>query len=622
MSANIVVINGVETELNDARLNPVSKTPQMTAPVGVDGSGKLFAAPSSSEEVGAFVNEWLDEHPEATTTVQDGSITKAKLNQSLIEELSVFGREDISKYATGGVLDDSNFADAFEDAHAVSKYLYIPSGDYDFDTIGKILVVNDVDILCADDAVFSRTTGTDWMFDFRQCNVKWNGGQFESGSDGSASLLYNSDVNGYNGGAIYVKECKSAEFVNLKSNYSNLPAVIVSENSDNVNIHNCKFYKSVLYAVHFLRSGKNLRVTDCVFDTIYVPDNIGDSMYYCYAVATGLRNLSDKDGDNPWTPPENLIYSRNIVKNSGDSGLDTHGARNVEISNNIILNCNTCITAYNDSRRVTRPTGWKMSNVKIVNNVCISNYVNTFGEHSYIMISSSNENERESENWLIENNVFETPNFSLSDKSILAISRLENVVVKNNRFKSTSPETMHGISVTRATNVEIINNIIEDVLGDSAITVGRGSNVIAKNNVFRNCKYNITQAQSTYSYIDGDDSLQNIHRTVKGGVVFHEPFGSGDVKVSKSFGIALNAAQDGAVLNATFDDTDNTIEFASETYLVVGQRIEVDDGESHIAYISKILSDTKMVIFSSYTFASGNVTVTPKAATIVTLGGA
>ena len=33
------------------------------------------------------VQEWLDDHPEATTTVQDGSITEAKLAQDVLAEL-------------------------------------------------------------------------------------------------------------------------------------------------------------------------------------------------------------------------------------------------------------------------------------------------------------------------------------------------------------------------------------------------------------------------------------------------------------------------------------------------------------------------------------------------------
>lgn len=42
----------------------------------------LFTAPTQEA-----VNNWLDEHPEATTTVQDGAITWAKLNDSVQEEI-------------------------------------------------------------------------------------------------------------------------------------------------------------------------------------------------------------------------------------------------------------------------------------------------------------------------------------------------------------------------------------------------------------------------------------------------------------------------------------------------------------------------------------------------------
>lgn len=39
--------------------------------------------PVSQEQVSAAVDEWLDDHPEATTTVEDGAISKAKLNNAL-----------------------------------------------------------------------------------------------------------------------------------------------------------------------------------------------------------------------------------------------------------------------------------------------------------------------------------------------------------------------------------------------------------------------------------------------------------------------------------------------------------------------------------------------------------
>ena len=40
-----------------------------------------------SEEIVDAVNDWLDEHPEATTTVEDGSITNEKLAPDVIREL-------------------------------------------------------------------------------------------------------------------------------------------------------------------------------------------------------------------------------------------------------------------------------------------------------------------------------------------------------------------------------------------------------------------------------------------------------------------------------------------------------------------------------------------------------
>lgn len=49
------------------------------------------ANPASEQAITNAVNDWLDDHPEATTTVQDGSITKAKLENDLqvkVDELA------------------------------------------------------------------------------------------------------------------------------------------------------------------------------------------------------------------------------------------------------------------------------------------------------------------------------------------------------------------------------------------------------------------------------------------------------------------------------------------------------------------------------------------------------
>ena len=44
------------------------------------------AGTPSQEQVGAAVDEWLNDHPEATTTVRDGSISRVKLNQDMQEK--------------------------------------------------------------------------------------------------------------------------------------------------------------------------------------------------------------------------------------------------------------------------------------------------------------------------------------------------------------------------------------------------------------------------------------------------------------------------------------------------------------------------------------------------------
>lgn len=53
---------------------------------------KALAPKVSSAEITAAVDAWLDDHPEATTTVEDGSITEAKLASALAALIN--GKQD------------------------------------------------------------------------------------------------------------------------------------------------------------------------------------------------------------------------------------------------------------------------------------------------------------------------------------------------------------------------------------------------------------------------------------------------------------------------------------------------------------------------------------------------
>ena len=61
-------------------LSVVVRLPEIKKYLNRDGLEEYNSLlPHSSTEMQTYVNEWLDEHPEATTTVQDGAITEPKL---------------------------------------------------------------------------------------------------------------------------------------------------------------------------------------------------------------------------------------------------------------------------------------------------------------------------------------------------------------------------------------------------------------------------------------------------------------------------------------------------------------------------------------------------------------
>ena len=61
----------------------VAGTEGQVLKMGTDGPEWDNVASPSDAQVGEAVSDWLEAHPEATTTVQDGSITKAKLDSTL-----------------------------------------------------------------------------------------------------------------------------------------------------------------------------------------------------------------------------------------------------------------------------------------------------------------------------------------------------------------------------------------------------------------------------------------------------------------------------------------------------------------------------------------------------------
>lgn len=83
--------------------------------------------PTDEQTVNAVQN-WLNEHPEATTTVQDGSLTEPKFSQDLrLKTIKDYVTPQMFGAVGDGVTDD---ALAFEQALESGWIVFVPSGDY------------------------------------------------------------------------------------------------------------------------------------------------------------------------------------------------------------------------------------------------------------------------------------------------------------------------------------------------------------------------------------------------------------------------------------------------------------------------------------------------------------
>lgn len=95
------------------------------------------------DEIEESVSDWLDDHPEATTTVQDGSLTEAKLSESLaLKTIKDYATPEMFGAKGDGVTDDTQaWQMAVDSGFSVkaTKKLY---------KCGKITVTNNIEIDC------------------------------------------------------------------------------------------------------------------------------------------------------------------------------------------------------------------------------------------------------------------------------------------------------------------------------------------------------------------------------------------------------------------------------------------------------------------------------------------
>lgn len=116
------------------------------------------------------VYSWLDEHPEATTTVQDGSLTESKFTEDLKNlTLNNYVIPQMFGAVGDGVTDDTQaFIDTQAKAQELGVNIYVPSGSY---------VLND----------FTFASSANWFF---QCGT----GEYWWSGDNVAKILTSTGV--------------------------------------------------------------------------------------------------------------------------------------------------------------------------------------------------------------------------------------------------------------------------------------------------------------------------------------------------------------------------------------------------------------------------------------------
>jgi len=135
------------------------------------------------ETVTAAVDDWLDDHPEATTTVEDGAITEAKLNDSLKEDLA--WQDDVDELKNALTLFDASALTIEQGYYAAASGAKTSSSNWcrsDVVNPDTIVICNSLRILLVAFTAGGSYVGT------------WNGTAFSTASLVESSYLTEANV--------------------------------------------------------------------------------------------------------------------------------------------------------------------------------------------------------------------------------------------------------------------------------------------------------------------------------------------------------------------------------------------------------------------------------------------
>ena len=516
---------------------------------------------------------------------------------------------NVANYTPEGELTSDNINDAVAEALNVSKYLFIPAGEYQCNLIFQ----QDVVLYLDRDCKFKTPDGNDpGVIDAYNCSIEIYGGEFTCGDDDGSKVPEWTGTYLAKHGVIRLYNCHDVNIKGLNFPHAKSGNCILLETCRDVIIENCQFHKYLECGVRLVYECRNVTVDSCIFTDIRYAIN----RQYCYAVATGAYDLGDV-----FIPPDNIVYSNNFVYDSEDCALDTHGATNVTIRNNKIIDTVNAITAYNDDNRVTRPAGWVMSNVLIENNYCATSKdidPNSQYPHQFVILGSYNEHASTEAGWstnygkydnysncIFRNNYLKSPNTSPAGKILLGyIGR--NYIIENNVIDCMGQGII--MSGRRLLNIQINNNTVLNRAGEIILWDSCGS---IKNNT--GVKFNYPTAHmSQITGMVGDYQTTRSFGLVKSGDMCRD--GNDAMAVCSSYGTGVRP---GLSVNSISVTVTNGIAVASSPVfcLVPNSAIALGSINAYVVDMIDVLR-FKVLTTAGAAVADGSYTLTYKTATL------
>lgn len=502
-----------------------------------------------------------------------------------------------------GTLTDNNINYAIIQALEISKYIFIPDGSFTLD-----IEISDDCTMVLDKECYIFPPDDGPAIYAHDCSFNLIGGHILSGENDDTRTT----ANGSNP-IIYLKDCHDSSITGVDSPHSKSNSAIWLRDCNNFVLEQCSFDNILRAAMFIWGHCTNVTVRNCRFEDSK-PISGQD---FCYFVYTGSMYFSDD-----FIPVDGLIYENNYCDGSEDCALDTHGARNVIIRNNVILNTVNAITAYNDNNRVTRPEGWVMENILIENNYVDSEKQIPEGSeypHPCLFIGASGLTDGFDvyRNCIVRNNTFRTAN-DYENGALFLDNVIRNITIENNTIELLEGATKY-IRFRRAFGFVFRNNrSIGAVKAKAYFMQAYGE--VSGNIGFEEYDWSMSYLNYIKGLTHSFGELYSPPTVDVGDSYFVETGGLPSVSLSIGFGIRARDGYSESISVFSITVADGIATVSSNVYI---PRLALSlTGDATVnAYIEDVIDSTHFKIVSSAgeAISDGSYTATIRSATTVSL---